>query len=183
MDTDIIVTAAPAYEPLAALRGQERFPKGAQLLLLHAGKAEPLVEGFAATADANVGFDGKTVLFAGKRAAGDPWQIWELTLKDRSVRKADHDREPMRFVPSIFHLGAWFLRCAHSRGFNWRPRKGSTGVGPGRRLFNSPTCRPARCPRMCWRMGASCLKPAFRWVPDPISDAGVVPGLLRRKRR
>jgi hypothetical protein len=87
-DTDIIVTAAPAYEPLAAFRGQERFPQGAQLLLLHAGKAEPLVEGFAATADANVGFDGKTVLFAGKRVAGDPWQIWELTLKDRSVRKA-----------------------------------------------------------------------------------------------
>ena len=51
------------------------------------GKAEPLVPGFAATADANVSFDGKTVLFAGKQAAGDPWQIWELTLADRSVRK------------------------------------------------------------------------------------------------
>ena len=51
------------------------------------GKAEPLVTGFAATADANVSFDGKTVLFAGKQAASDPWQIWELTLADRSVRK------------------------------------------------------------------------------------------------
>ncbi len=84
---DFIVTAAPAYEPLAELRGQERFPKGAQLLLVHAGKAEPLVTGFAASADANVSFDGQMVLFAGKQAAGDPWQIWELTLKDRSVRK------------------------------------------------------------------------------------------------
>jgi hypothetical protein len=84
---DVIVTAAPAYEPLAALRGQERFPKGAQLLLVHEGKAEPLVEGFAATADANVSFDAKTVLFAGKQAAGDPWQIWELTLQNHSVRK------------------------------------------------------------------------------------------------
>ena len=27
------------------------------------------------------------VLFAGKQAASDPWQIWELTLADRSVRK------------------------------------------------------------------------------------------------
>jgi len=51
------------------------------------GTAEPLAAGFAATADANVSFDAKTVLFAGKRAAGDPWQIWELTLKDGSVRK------------------------------------------------------------------------------------------------
>jgi hypothetical protein len=91
-DPDIIVTATPVYEPLAALRGPdrnlERFPKGAQLLLIHAGKTEPLVPNFAATADADVGFDGKTVLFAGKQAAGEPWQIWELTLKDRSVRKA-----------------------------------------------------------------------------------------------
>jgi hypothetical protein len=38
---DIIVTAAPAYEPLAALRGRERFPKGAQLLLVHEGNAQP----------------------------------------------------------------------------------------------------------------------------------------------
>jgi len=46
---DFIVTAAPTYEPLAALRGQERFKKGAQLLLVHEGQAEPLVPGFAAT--------------------------------------------------------------------------------------------------------------------------------------
>jgi len=87
IDSDIIVTAAPAYLPLAALRGEERFPKGAQLLLVHVGKPESLVTGFAASADANVSFDGKRVLFAGKQAATDPWQIWEMTLADRSVRK------------------------------------------------------------------------------------------------
>jgi len=84
---DVIVTAAPVYAPLAELHGRERFPHGAQLLLVHDGNAEPLVAGFAETADADVSFDAKRVLFAGKRAAGDPWQIWELTLKDRSVRK------------------------------------------------------------------------------------------------
>ena len=99
---DLIVTAAPAYAPLAELRGQERFPKGAQLLLVHAGKAEPLVAGFAASADANVSFDGQTVLFAGKQTAGDPWQIWELTLKDRSVRKViatNGDAERPLYLP------------------------------------------------------------------------------------
>ena len=85
--SDVIVTAAPAYEPLAALQGGERFPKGAQLLLVHDGAPEPLVKGFAASADANISFDGKRVLFAGKQAASDPWQIWEMTLADRSVRK------------------------------------------------------------------------------------------------
>ena len=59
---DVIVTAAPVYDPLAALRGGERFPKGAQLLLVHEGKAEPLVAGFAASADANVSFDAQKVL-------------------------------------------------------------------------------------------------------------------------
>lgn len=87
MGADLIVTAAPVYAPMAALKGGERFPKGAQLLLIHGGKAEPLVTGFTSAADANVSFDGERVLFAGKQTAGDPWQIWELTLKDRSLRK------------------------------------------------------------------------------------------------
>ena len=86
-ESDIIVTAAPVYEPLAAMKGGERFPKGAQLLLVRAGKAERLLTGFAASADANIGFDGKTVLFAGKQTPDDKWQIWELTLADGSVRK------------------------------------------------------------------------------------------------
>jgi hypothetical protein len=51
------------------------------------GKAEPLVAGFAASADASVSFDAKTVLFAGKKSAGDPWQIWELAVKDHALRQ------------------------------------------------------------------------------------------------
>jgi hypothetical protein len=85
--SDVIVTAAPVYEPLAALQGGERFPKGAQLLLIHDGNVESLIADFAASADANVSFDGAALLFAGKKAAGDPWQIWELTLSDRKVRQ------------------------------------------------------------------------------------------------
>jgi len=84
---DIIVTSAPVYKPLAILRGDERFPKGAHLLLLHQGVARPLLPDFAASADANVSFDGNRVLFAGKQNAGDPWQVWELKLADHSVRK------------------------------------------------------------------------------------------------
>jgi hypothetical protein len=84
---DIIVTSAPVYLPLAALRGEERFPRGAQLLLLHQGVVHTLLPGFAASADANVSFDGNRVLFSGKQNAGDPWQVWELNLADQSVRK------------------------------------------------------------------------------------------------
>ncbi len=86
-DVPIVVTSAPAYDPLAALHGANRFAKGAQLLLVHDGKAEPLIADFAATADASVSFDAKTILFSGKKAAGDPWQIWEVTLADHSVHQ------------------------------------------------------------------------------------------------
>lgn len=89
-DSDFIVTATPVYEPLAALRGKERFPQSAQLLLVHDGKATSLVSEFAATADANVSFDGTHVLFAGRKTQADPWQIWETSLADRSIQQRTH---------------------------------------------------------------------------------------------
>jgi hypothetical protein len=86
LNADLIVTAAPIYKQLAEMRGEERFPSGARLLLVHQGKAEPLVPDFAASADADAFFDGKWVMFSGKKNAGDPWQIWEVNLEDRKVR-------------------------------------------------------------------------------------------------
>jgi hypothetical protein len=83
----ILVTSTPEYKPLAALDGGERFPQGARLLRIENGAAVPLVPDFASSTDASVSFDAKSVLFAGKKSAADPWQIWELTLADRSVRK------------------------------------------------------------------------------------------------
>jgi len=83
----LIITAAPVYQPLAALRGGDRFPKGAELMLVRDGVVTPLIEGFAATADADISFDGKKLLFAGKERANDKWSVWEFTLDDRSARK------------------------------------------------------------------------------------------------
>lgn len=87
LNAEIIVTAAPVYRPLAELHGGERFPMGAQLLLVHSGIVSPLIRDFAATADADISFDGKSVLFAGKKNAHDCWQIWEFTFSDGSLRK------------------------------------------------------------------------------------------------
>jgi hypothetical protein len=74
----VIVTAAPVYDSLAALHGGEGFPQGARLMAARAGELTPLVPDFAASADASVSFDASTVLFAGKKNAGDPWQIWSV---------------------------------------------------------------------------------------------------------
>jgi Hydrazine synthase alpha subunit middle domain len=82
----LIYTAAPVYASLAALRGEERFPQGAELRVLRGGKSEPLVTGFAASADASVSFDGKAVLFAGKKGAGDRWRIWQMPMEGGASR-------------------------------------------------------------------------------------------------
>jgi hypothetical protein len=98
----LIATAAPDYEPLAALRGGERFPKGAQLLLVRDGQATPLIEGFAATADPSLSFDGSTLLFAGKRGLSEKWSIWEFSFADRSARKVvggDADAIRPQYLP------------------------------------------------------------------------------------
>ncbi|MGC2299234.1 MAG: hypothetical protein WA476_10555 [Acidobacteriaceae bacterium] len=83
----VIFTAAPVYESLAALHGDERFPRGAQLMVLRAGRTEALAPGLAASADASVSFDAKTVLFAGKKNAGDTWGIWEVAAEGGAARR------------------------------------------------------------------------------------------------
>jgi hypothetical protein len=82
----VIFTAAPAVDPLAVLRGAERFPQGAHLMMLRAGKAEPLVPGFAASADARVSFDGKMVVFAGRKVPRDFWKIWVVPVEGGAPR-------------------------------------------------------------------------------------------------
>ena len=76
----LVYTSAPQYDAEAWLRGGERFPAGAQVMVRENGNSRALVAGFAATADANVSFDGTRILFAGKREAKDSWQIWEVAV-------------------------------------------------------------------------------------------------------
>ena len=145
-DADIIVTSAPVYLPLAALHGEDRFPKGAQLLLIHAGKPEskpePLVPGFTATADANVSFDGKTVLFAGKQNPGDAWQIWELSLADRSVRKVI---ESAADAVRPFYLPGGRIVWAQRVSWGFQLQSAEDGRPMPRKVLN-PTTGPGLLP-------------------------------------
>ena len=82
-----LYTVAKSYEPLAWMHGGERFPSGAVVFWQDAKATRALVPGFAASADSAVSFDGQRVIFAGKAKAGDPWQIWEISLPDGEPRR------------------------------------------------------------------------------------------------
>jgi len=76
----LIYTSTAHYDGLAWLNGGERFPAGATLMVRSGGTTRALAEGWASTADASISFDGTKVLFAGKKAVTDRWQIWEATI-------------------------------------------------------------------------------------------------------
>ena len=68
-----------------APRGQAAA--GSRLMLVSPAGRRSLAPGFFVSADACVSFDARQVLFAGRRTARDPWQIWELELGGGTLRR------------------------------------------------------------------------------------------------
>jgi hypothetical protein len=62
------------------------------------GSPAVLTTEFAAAADPSVSFDGKRILFSGKRKAQDKWDIWEMDVDGQNKRQITRDfgncREP-----------------------------------------------------------------------------------------
>jgi hypothetical protein len=73
--------------------------EGSRIVLL-ARRESPavLTPEFAAAADPSVSFDGKRILFSGKRTAQDKWDIWEMDVDGKNKRQITRDfgncREP-----------------------------------------------------------------------------------------
>jgi hypothetical protein len=51
------------------------------------GEITPLTEGFATAADPVVSYNGKKILFAGKRQLHDFWNIWEMDATGQNKRQ------------------------------------------------------------------------------------------------
>jgi len=83
----LLYTAAPSYLIDAWLKGGERFPAGAQVMLRDGESSRPLAANFYATADPAVSFDGMKVLFAGKRTPKDTWQVWEVAVDGGQAKR------------------------------------------------------------------------------------------------
>jgi hypothetical protein len=95
---DIIVTQAPIRRdlekagPLAEGMLAHAYGEGARLALVRPGaRPKILTSGFHSACDPHVSFDGKRLLFAGKRKATDHWNIFEMAVDGSDPRQITHD--------------------------------------------------------------------------------------------
>lgn len=98
LDQPLVVCQVPldsrtAANP-AAVRGMLRDPYGDGARLMRValdGSAERLVPDFHSACDPDVSFDGRRMLFAGKRVRADAWNIFELTFDSGEIRQITRD--------------------------------------------------------------------------------------------
>ncbi len=78
------------------------------------GQTRALSEGFDSACDPNVSFDGQRVLFAGRKARGDRWRIWEIGVDGKNLRPVTPENLEARnaiHVSTLFTLDSpkpWF---------------------------------------------------------------------------
>ena len=82
----MLFTEAPRYDARAWMDNRDRFPSGSQIIISEGPDRRPLVAGFVATADPEISFDGKRVVFAGRQKTGDAWRVWEAGLDGSAPR-------------------------------------------------------------------------------------------------
>ena len=121
----LLLTVAKRFEPLAWMRGADRFSPDGSIVLQDAHGRRPLLPKFAVSADPTVSFDGASVLFAGKQKDSDHWQIWEVTLAGSAARRltscADDCVRPFylpegRFVYARKSSGRFVVEAAEIAG-------------------------------------------------------------------
>jgi hypothetical protein len=81
-------SAAERQAPAAGGTLRTDYGQGARIVLLpDTGAPRVLTQDFHSACEADVSFDGKRFLFAGKRAAQDPWNIYEMAVDGSGVRQ------------------------------------------------------------------------------------------------
>jgi len=103
--------------PLARVAGAKSFPAGLLrasygdggrlVLLTKDGSTRVLTADFESAADPAISFDGKKILFAAKKSAGDRWNIFEMAADGSGIHQVTHEagncRTPM-YQSALFYL-------------------------------------------------------------------------------
>jgi len=90
------------------LDAAEEMCAGCQLVKIDAdGNTAVLTPDFAAAKDPSVAFDGRAILFSGRKASSDPWQIWRIdsdgSSPTRIIADGGNATAPLH-VGALFHL-------------------------------------------------------------------------------
>jgi hypothetical protein len=114
LDVPIVVTQVPAGS--AAERSGPRcggmlradYGDGARLVVVAPDGAVRVVSaGFQSACEADVSWDGQRLLFAGKKTAGDTWNVFEIGVDGKGLRQVTHDlgecRSP-RYLSSFYTI-------------------------------------------------------------------------------
>lgn len=107
----VVFTQLPLFDNHPAHPGglvRADYGDGARLMLLKKdGSLRTLTPEFHSTADPVVSFDGKKVLFAGKKSAQDSWNVFEMNADGSGIRQITRDmgncRTPM-YQSALFYL-------------------------------------------------------------------------------
>jgi hypothetical protein len=88
----LVVTQVPVSRPAAGSGVEGRVPldpcEGGKILIHYPnGSRLDLTAGFERACDPEVSFDGKNILFAGKRSAADGWNIYEIGSSGAGLRQ------------------------------------------------------------------------------------------------
>ncbi len=98
LDFPIVLTQLPvgteAEKRGARAGGMLRadYGEGARIVVLHPnGALRVLTKGFASAADPDISFDGRRILFAGKRKSSEDWNIYEMQADGSGLRQITRD--------------------------------------------------------------------------------------------
>jgi hypothetical protein len=94
----VILTEAPVNIQLAGYSGgaSQRYLPGARIISIETGRPgsnKTLTEEFFSACFPEISYDGKFMLFAAQQKENDPWQIWEMNLKNLKYRQVTYGRE------------------------------------------------------------------------------------------
>jgi Tol biopolymer transport system component len=131
----LVVAQVKAGEGQPAARGDgllraEGGEQGRLVLVSPGGERRVLTPSFHSAADPEVSFDGRSILFAAKEEAGDPWCVFEMSVDGGAARKvtcgpaAAGARQPV-YQPAIYTITPTSVERSDRVAF--------VGVNPGER--------------------------------------------------
>ncbi len=103
------VTAEPAAPSPGTRLDTDHYVEGCRIVRFSAARKKntPLTEGFLSACDPSVSFDGKHILFAGKKSNHEPWHIWRMDANGKNkiqLTEGEKDCVSPLYVGSLFHL-------------------------------------------------------------------------------